>query len=294
MRLRWLAFAPLALAGPTIAQAPPPPAPDSTEIIVQGHKYRDKDVRDFIDALTETRFGGQLSKFDWAVCPAAVGLSDRHRTAIVARMRQVAAAAGMKVGDSSCRPNALVIVARDKAELIKALRKKYPAYFKDGLGDRINPGKERGPVTAWHVESRLDANGIPVAQNLESRYYVVEATDSSRLIPASRPHFAAGIMVVELHALAGLTTTQLADYAAMRLFARTDPTRLKNGTAPTILHAIEAPMGSSVPITLTQWDLGFLKALYGTADNQFANRQRGAMEEELRKELQQGRKPADR
>jgi hypothetical protein len=289
MRFRWLAFAAMGLAGPAVAQSPPP-AEESAEIIVQGHKYRDKDVRDFIDALTETRFDGQLSKFDWAVCPAAVGLSDRHRIAIAARMRQVAAAAGMKLGDAAkCRPNALVIVASDTAELIKALRKKYPVYFKDGLGDRIKPRKH-GPVTVWHVEGRLDSNGMPAARNLESRYYVTESTDSSRLIPASRPHFAAGVMVVDLQALEGLTTTQLADYAAMRLFARTDPSRLKNGSAPTILHAIEAPMGSLVPITLTQWDLGFLKALYGTSDNQFANRQRGAMKQMLRKELQQSSK----
>ena len=284
MRLRVLPFALLAFASPVTAQAPPPAA-ESSEIIVQGHRYRDQDVRDFIDALTPARVGGQLSKFDWAVCPAAVGLSEPHLRAIAARMRQVAAAAGIKVGEANCRPNALVIVARDKTELIKALRRKHPSYFTDALGDRIALDHQPGPVAAWHVESRVDSNGDAAAVNSQSDYYVVESTDSSRLVPASRPVFAVGVLVVEVKALAGLTSTQLADYAAMRLFARTDPARLKNGTAPTILHAIEAPMGSAVPITLTHWDLGFLRALYAARPNQFAQGQRGDMERSLREEL---------
>ena len=75
----------------------------------------------------------------------------------------------------------------------------------------------------------------------------------------SRPHFIAAVVVVELDALGGLTVTQLADYAAMRAFARTDPRRLKGTGAPTILSAIEAPMNSPVPLTLTEWDLAFLQ-----------------------------------
>ena len=292
MRLRLLLLAPLTWTGTAVAQVPPPAA-DQSEIIVQGHRYSDNDVRDFVDALTESRFDGQLSKFDWAVCPAVVGLSERHRSAVTMRMRQVAAAAGMRVADGNCRPNALVIVAENKPEFIKAFRKKYPAYFKDGLGDRITLSNRDGPATAWHVEGLLDANGIAAAQHRESQFYMVESTDSSRLIPASRPHFAAGVLVLELKALAGLTATQLADYAAMRLFARTDPARLKNGSAPTILHALDTPIGGSVPITLTHWDLGFLRALYSTGNNQFANRQRKSIQQKLRNELKsvQGRAP---
>lgn len=285
MRLRWLPFAPLALASPVLAQEPPSSA-ESSEIIVQGHRYRDTDVRQFVDALTAAPIDGQLSKFEWAVCPAAVGLSAPQSRAIATRMRQVAAAAGIRVAGANCRPNALVIVARDKQQLIEALRKKYPAYFMNDVGQPTRLPKQPGPVTVWHVEGRLDANGIVAARNDESKYTIVESYDSSRLIPASRPHFAAGILVVELRALAGLTTTQLADYAAMRIFARTDPARLRNGAAPTILHVIDAPMDALVPVTLTHWDLGFLKALYSTGRNQFANRQRHEMQQRLRKELQ--------
>ncbi|HEU5286072.1 MAG TPA: hypothetical protein VFU20_06130 [Sphingomicrobium sp.] len=285
MLLRLLPLAPLALASPVLAQSPLPAA-EPSEIVVQGHRYRDEDVREFIDALTEAGGGDQISKFDWAVCPAAVGLSEPHRRAIAARMRQVAAAAGIPVAGGNCRPNALVIATRDKQQLIEAMSRKYPAYFRDAHGQRTRPPRQPGPVTVWHVEGLLDANGIPAGRDFDSKHFIVESMDSSRLIAASRPHFVAGILVVELNALAGLTNTQLADYAAMRLFARTDPSRLKKGAAPTILHAIDAPMGSAVPITLTNWDLAYLKALYSTGRNQIAHRQRHEMQKKLRKELE--------
>ena len=78
----------------------------------------------------------------------------------------------------------------------------------------------------------------------------------------------ASLVVIQLDALRGLTTTQLADYAAMRVFARTQPSRLQRSTAPTILNIIDTPMNAQVPLTLTQWDLGFLRAGTQRKDDQ--------------------------
>ena len=90
------------------------------------------------------------------------------------------------------------------------------------------------------------------------------------MVPSARPHFLGAIMVVDVDALAGLTPIQLADYAAMRGFAQTmleGPGRL---TTPTILHVIDTPMGSKVPLTMTEWDFSFLKALYGSDGRNYA------------------------
>ena len=100
----------------------------------------------------------------------------------------------------------------------------------------------------------------------------------------------ASLVVIQLDALRGLTTTQLADYAAMRVFARTQPSRLERSSAPTILNVIDAPMNSEVPLTLTQWDLGFLRALYGSAENHYATQQRHEMRRLLRRELDEARR----
>ena len=287
MRPGWMLFAALAMSGQGAAQTTE--SEDKSDIVVQGTRIGDRQIDEFIGALADTPPGGQLSRFEWAVCPAAVGLAERHNRAIAERMRKVAAAAGIPLAGRNCRPNALVIVARDKQEFIAALHSKYPAYFVNASGRPARPPRQPGAVTAWHVEGLLDSNGLQPKMNLVPKYLIVEANDSSRLNPASRPHFAAGIVVVELKALAGLTATQLADYAAMRIFARTDPARLGKTSAPTILSALDAPMGSAVPITLTAWDLGFLKAMYSSRENRFATQQRGEMKRILSDELKRPR-----
>lgn len=271
----------LAGTGPAFAE----PAPtDLPEIVVEGTKEYDEQIKGFVKALTDAPVGGQLSRFDWAVCPAAVGLPESQNRQIADRMRQVAGVAGMNLAAPDCRPNALVIVADDQKEFIDALWRKYPVYFKDPLGRRFKPPAVKKLATAWHIESLRDYNGNVPAQDLLQDFFITDSVDASRLNPGAMPHFVAGIVLIERKALTGLTTTQVADYAAMRIFARTDPGRL-NVSAPTILNVLSAPMGSSVPVTMTDWDLAFLKALYSSRERQFAGQQRNEMNRVVRKEL---------
>jgi len=260
---------------------------ESSDIVVKGIRDRDRQIANFIDTLADAPVGGQLARFEEAACPAAIGLAPGQNVAVAARMRSVAKAAGIPVGKEGCRPNVFVVVAQDKKAMVRTIREKWT----DPRGDRVRIPEQSGPAVALHLEGLLDANGIRAGTKQEegdgrSSYYTVEmAHGSSRLSPASRPHFLATALVVEPAALAGLTTTQLADYAAMRLLARTDPSRLEKLVAPTILTILDAPMGSAVPLTLTQWDFGFLKALYGSAENRYANQQRTEMRQLLSKEL---------
>ena len=281
----------LALLAPASAQNRPPPTQPS-EIIVEGTRNREREVAKFVDALTQARAMGQISRFEEDVCPEVMGLAANQNEKVAARIRRVAAAAGISVGKDKCKPNLFVVVAEDKEKMVKALREKWA----DPLGDRVRVPKESGPAVALHLEGRLDSDGIPAGVKQDegsgqSGYYVTEKASSDaswRIKPGSRPHFLATALIVEEEALAGLTTIQLADYAAMRLLARTDPSRLEKSAAPTILNVLEAPMGSEVPLTMTQWDFGFLKALYGSGENRYATQQRTEMRRILSKELEQG------
>jgi hypothetical protein len=290
MRIRKLALATLLLASAAQAQQAPAPG-GSEEIVVQGTRDQERQVDRFVDALTKAPAGGQLSRFDSAVCPAALGLPDYQNEAIVKRMRRVALAAGLHVARAGCQPNALLIVAVDKSDFMRALYNKRPDFFLDPYGWRRRLVLDPGPVAAWQVEGVLDANGVPVSDAVRGArvtgYRMVVSTDSSRLRPASRPYFTAGFVVVEMKALAGITTTQLADYAAMRIFTHSNPEQLKNSSAPTILKLLDTPMGGAAPITLTDWDLSFLKALYSSEPRQFANRQRSQIRHDVRHELAQ-------
>ena len=266
---------------------------DSSEIVVKGMRDQKREISDFVGALTDAPIGGQLSRFEEPACPAAVGLSPAQNKTVASRMRSVAAAAGAPLGKQDCSPNVLVVVTDDKQAVIAQLEKKYT----NALGDRVKAPKQSGPAAVWHLEGVLDANGVPVGVAVDTGddpggHYVVEMGDgASRIRPASRPHFLASVLVVEPDAIAGLTTTQLADYATVRLLARTDPSRLGKSAAPTILNILDAPMGSTVPVTLTHWDFGFLKALYRSGEGRYANQQRKEMQGLLRKELEkaQGR-----
>jgi hypothetical protein len=264
-------------------------AQSSDEIIVEGSRDREKKIEAFVRALTPARIGGQLARFDDEVCPAAAGLPAHQNEAIVERMRAVAKAAGIAVASGKCEPNAIVFVVDDKKAFMAALRDKYPAYFSTALSDRMPMPREDGPAVAWHVESILDENGLkpPIVRNPETgaEFFAVSSMSSGRVKPMSRPHFVAGILVIEVRALAGLTPTQLADYAAMRIYGRTEPKRVSKGSASSILSIIDAPMDSAVPITMTEWDLTFLKALYRSEPLQKATQQRADIGREFRREL---------
>ena len=273
------------------AQVPAPPAlaqPSQSEIVVQGLRSRNKQIQSFVKALTPAPVGGQLARYDEAVCPAAVGLSDRQNDEVRSRMELVANAVGIGVAKAGCAPNALVIVVDKKDEFITALRKEHPSYFRNAYGDLVRTPREAGPATAWHVEGILDANGIKptlVKTPDGGKFFVVNTMDSSRLKPGARPHFVAGVLVIEVGALAGLTTTQLADYAAMRIYGKTEPARLANTATASILTVVDTPMHAQVPITLTQWDLTFLKSLYASEPVQYATQHRADIAREFRKEL---------
>ncbi len=271
--------------------------PDESEIVVQGIRDRDSEIQRFVGALTEAPVRGQIARFDWAVCPAVSGFDPTQNVAIADRMRTVARAAGIKLAEPGCKPNAIVIATSDKKVMLDWLRREAPAFFRDPLGQRIRISDQDGPTIAWQVEGRLDADGRAVGVNNSAgdsgtaSHYSLDVTRApSRITAATRPHFLASLLIIELGSLAGLTTTQVADYAAMRVFARTEPDRLSRTSAPTILNILGSDMGDEVPMSLTRWDLGFLRALYGSAENHYAAQQRGEIQRRLERELDEARR----
>lgn len=278
-----------ALAFPVAAAAQnaPPPA-DSQTIVVTGTRTTESEIADFVDAFTVAPVGGQLSRFEWAVCPLAVGLLPEQKRAVAERIRAVARAAGIRVAGSKCVPNVLVIVTPDRKALLAALDRLHPEYFEGLSGDErraLRDSPDR--AVAWHLRGEeINADGAEIRHDGQLDINMNQTSrPATRIGFAARPQFAAAIMVVENRALDGITTTQLADYAAMRTLIRTDPRRLGKSAAPTILKALDAPMGTPVPVTLTRWDLGVLRALYASNPIVSARSQRSEMRGRLRKEL---------
>lgn len=285
----------IALAAQTSA-APPAAEPNSSEIVVQGTRIGKQQIRDFVKSVTDLPYGGQVARFHAAACPSAIGLSDAFNTAVVDRMRKVASAAGIKVARAPCTPNVFVIVTGNKKAAVEAIERQYPSYF-EGLSSRdVRELAYSGePAVAWQVRSRLSADGDLLEKPAGTDTYRVEGTfNPSRIRTSTMPTFVASLVVIDIHAAAGLTTTELADYAAMRAFAAADPSRVLRTGVPTILGVLGQPDNAPLPITLTYWDLGLLKALYSTDNAYYARYQRGEMERVVRDELEQAGTPRDR
>lgn len=288
------ALALAAAAVPAAAQQATAAGEDDT-IVVSGQADMEQQVRSFVGALTQVApRGGQIARFETTICPLAVGLSDKNRAAVEARIRRVAGAVGLKAAGAKCVPNVLLIVAPDKAELLDALVQKHPHLFGDRSSAEIRRIiREPGPAAAWQVQDLLDGDGVPVQRE---RGVPTNRTTrpESRITTSGRQYFFAAAVVVESSALEGLSATQLADYAAMRAFARIDPTRLDSTSAPTILRVLGAPRGTALPITLTEWDFGFLKGLYASSANLHGGAQRSEIGHTVEKEVKGGGNGADK
>ncbi|MDQ0250345.1 hypothetical protein J2W22_002409 [Sphingomonas kyeonggiensis] len=275
--------------GSALAQEKPPTA-DSAQIVVQGNKNLKRDIAKFVGALAEDPATSQLSRFEDAVCPKAVGLPPVQAEAVANRMRQVAEAAGIRVGKPGCRVNVVAIVTPDKHGFLKLLSDRKPDYFGDLEPIQIRRlVAEKGPATAWQLQGpAISARGTVIMDGVGGPPMNTTAEPATRLRATARPQFAAAVVVIDAAAVDGLTARQLADYAAMRTYAGTKPSRLEVSTATTILKVLEAPMGSETPSSLTNWDLGFLRGLYASPPNAYAGVQRGAIRAGVNKQVQEG------
>ena len=258
LRRSCIMFLALGFAIPAAAQEAPSGA--DQEIVVTGEAL-ERRVRDFVGALTQAPPRGQLSRFEWEACPIAIGLAEPQKAAVVGRMRQVADAARIPLGGRGCRPNVLVAVARDKRAFIEALSRTVPRVFADMSRRERRRILNEPHASAWQGQGPpLDADGRALEQvrlvdpntgaiTSDPVYMNRTIRPGSRITAPSRGHFSLAVVVVEAGALDGLTTTQLADYAAMRAFAKTDPAKLPPSPPPTILTVLDVPMGGAVPIT---------------------------------------------
>lgn len=265
-------------------------APPGEEIVVQGTRPAQKEIRNFVKSLTEVPSFRQIGRFHSAVCPVAMGLPAAQNVRIAERMRRVAAAASVPLAKAKCTPNIFVIVAPNKKAAIDELSRRFPAYVSSLSDSQLRRlAADPAPATAWQVKSLRSADGELLERPAGYDYYRVEGTyNVSRIRSAAMPTFVASIVVIDRRSAGGLTVTQLADYAAMRAFADTDPGRLGN-SAPSILPILTLPADAPLPQSLTYWDLAFLKALYSTSNTYFAGYQRGDMEQVVKKELEAAR-----
>lgn len=274
--------------------------PNHTEIVVTGTRDTEDRARDFVDALAvPTRFD-QLATFESPVCPMALGMRQSSNVLATARMRQVAAAAGMVVDKQGCDGNALLFVTSDRKALMALLRRHQAHLFGERTGKEVDALQAApGPAVAWQVVEPRGADGrvmekvthVELAGRKERvDAYILPNVSVSKLGTKTRVEFLASVLVVDARALLGTSTDQIGDYAAMRLFAGAAPPPAGARPAPTILTLLDdRAAGREPPPFLTGWDSGYLRALYAIPHGYFAHQQQGRMAELLARSVERER-----
>lgn len=272
------------------ATAMPAWAQQSTDqdpgIVVEGELEQERKIKAFIGAFTKAPPRGQIGQFHSQVCPIVLGVGDEQGMLVNQRIRKIARAAEVPVAGERCRPNVLVLIVSDKRGLVAELDRKQPWLFGERSNREIRALIEApGDAVAWHVATMINRDGRPMYSDRDGMQIARTMGSTSRIFSQAKPTFKGAILVIDRDAIAGLSTTQLADYAAMRLFADTDPADAPAGAA-TILTLLEDwEANRPTPLTMTPWDLSFLKSLYGTSNDLYATAQRGQMESQFKREL---------
>ncbi|WP_133366091.1 hypothetical protein [Qipengyuania sediminis] len=274
-------------AAPTLAQDRPPPI-TGTEILVVGERGKQEQqaeqIKDFVRALSSERWDIPMTRFE-AICPGVIGLPPARNLEIARRIRAVATAAGITVGEEACRPNLRVVVIPDKEEMLDLLKRKHPALFRDYDRKPVNLVKEDGPVIAWHVRQKLDRQGNTLEPGPNGITTISIDGASPRVLAVYRPVAMGAMILMEQKGLVGLTTTQIADYAAMRALTTIHPQRLSRSNAPTILHVMTSKIGDDTPPSLTQWDFAFLKTAYSVPPYSYSSSQRARIRRAIEQEV---------
>jgi hypothetical protein len=282
-----LALCCAAVVPPAFGQAPAG-GPAEPEIVVVGERGRERQLGAFVEALAIPSRNHQLGRADDGICPLSLGLAPRDNARFITRLRRVAEAAGVRRAALDCRPNLVLFVVPDKRAAIAHWRTKRADFF-DGLAQRDidRLANDAGPVAAWQIVHQKGVGRRAIAQNVDgiAEHYIVNHANPGRIGSNVQLEFFAAFIVIEAAALTEATLVQVADYAAMRTLARTDPQGADAQKLPTILSLFEAGRAQEAPPSVTQWDLAFLKALYGTSTAYSARDQQKAMTRALRRDL---------
>jgi hypothetical protein len=286
-----LVFASVAHVGLAAAQDNAPPTED---VIVRGQS-QDEAIRSFIDQLAVSARGvDQLSTWDFRICPGVAGLRAQHAQLVVDRMAQRAMDVGLSVGEPGCRANVLVMISMDPDTLAQQLFNESPAalgFYSERGQSTLGRAALRdfvesdAPVRWWHVSQEYTQGNEAVTETLDGQApYTVRHGGPSLLRRGTHLNFVAAIVIVDGRRLVdGVDLGALADYLAMVTLAQVDPEAETQGL-PTILNLF---VQAGAPHTLTEWDVGYLRGLYATGEDDNRNRQQTIMRSTMEDAVQQ-------
>jgi hypothetical protein len=255
----------MASALPAMAQTTSPDA----DILVRGERESTEidsgEIRSQARAVTPRGAvtGEPLARFQDPICPGVWGLSAESAQYIIDRIYHNAEAAGLDLDETpGCGANVIaVFVDEPLAEFEEMARHHHQFVHPLSFDEKKRVRETEGPVLAWNIVATRTTGG----QDRSGRPPVFDATDTTRLNAGTRRDILASVIMIDTDLLEDLDGLALADYATMRLLARTRP--VDNGEAAygTILSLFDDPVNA--PQSMTAFDRAYLASLYASRAN---------------------------
>ena len=160
---------------------------------------------------------------------------------------------------------------RRQGQLIEGWRKQKPEFFGEDMTDaQIRAlGHSAEPVVSWQIldmrgsdgrlaRARLTKNGEGANSWGGETALEVPFALGSRYMNQVHYEFGASVVVIDAKAVAGADLRQLADFAAMQLFAHTDPTRPQSKLRRDPDVRPRRRRRKPSPLSVTEWDFAYL------------------------------------
>lgn len=258
-------------------QTAPVPAQDESrvgDVVVNGRPLDDM-VNDFVSEISRPASRRGLARWHQKVCVGVVNLPATHAQYMVDRISQVAAEVGLEPGEPGCSPRVIIIATDDGAALATSLVGGVGVDFNLGthqtdagsraLRDFQTPDRA---VRWWHTSLPVDSETGQTAIRLPGQAGidgqpsapVINVFAASRVNSQIRDDLVRVVIVIDVTKLENTSFEQLADYVALISLAQIDADAQTQGY-DTIMNLFN---GSGAPTRLTEWDMGYLEALYST------------------------------
>ena len=264
----------------------PPRAADSSgkppldTVTVEGKRERkevEREVNEFVFAVTVRSLHDSLSRWNTPVCPLVAGLPKDQGEFVLARLSQIATSAKVPLAGEHCNANFYIVVTSQPEELVKKWQSRDRRMFdtRNGMGHLRRFIDTPRAVRVWYNVGFASPDGKPITSdslagalvgssfgmNLQMANIPTNSVSmATRLSYPAVRSLSSVIVVVDANRLPGLTFAQLADYVGMVGLAEVNQDA-EVGPVPTILRLFRTI--PDPPPGLSAWDQAFLSSLYG-------------------------------
>jgi hypothetical protein len=289
--------------------------PAAENVTVTGAKATDAAIGKFVEALTvPTRAADKLARWRDGVCPLALGMRPEVGTAIVKKIREVAASVGAPVNTRDSCPNNIEVIFTAKPQaLLDDIRVMHPnllGYF-DNSAQAEQLATMQAPIQSWYITATVDRHGqvqvdgarkggvtitmmlpqagiggpsvAPTMFTMDLPNATAAAATDGRLGDGLSSTITNVVIVADTSKLLNREVSVLADYIAMLALSQV---RQPDGCQdmPTILNLL-VPDCSRAAGALTATDMAYLKALYKITPTARAFGQRDEIRYQMHKSL---------